>query len=149
MKIRIQAKKVTLPKSLPEHVERRVGLALGRFAGRIDRVILRFSEAGAQLDDGGRAGRNQRARKDGRADGEGKNGRSKRTEKRCEIVVSLLSRKVRVEDTDTDLVAAFDRAVSRASRTIARAIEREGWWATGAPEAGRLREARRLPRLYR
>ena len=133
MKVRIQAEEMKLPKSLPRHVERQVGLAFGRFAGRIDRVILRFSERDGQLDAGGKDGPIPRGKKKTRTGGVGRNGRRNGSVKRCEIVVSLQSRKLRVEDTDTDLMAAFDRAVNRASRTIARAIEREGWWDSGTP----------------
>jgi len=131
MKIRIHAPKLKLPKTLPALAERRLSFELGRFAERIDHVILRFSETSGEPDgvlkgarNNGLAKRRRRElahrRRDGRA-----------VEKKCEIVVSLHSRKVRIEDTDTDLVAAFDRAVRRASRSVARAIERENWWQEG------------------
>jgi ribosomal subunit interface protein len=133
MKIQIQAHQIKLPKALSAHVERRLSLALARFGERVDRVILRFSEAGVEHD----GANNERQR-----NGSTKNRRRNGVEKRCEIVVSLQSRRVRVEDTDIDFLAAFDRAASRASRTIARAIDRESWWEAGPPT--RLAEKFRL-----
>jgi ribosome-associated translation inhibitor RaiA len=117
MKIRIHSPRLKLPKALPLHAERRLGLALARFGDRVDRVVLRFSMAAADAVVPERNGRRPA----------GKN-RLDRAEKRCEIVVSLHSRKVRIEDTDVDFVAAFNGAVRRASRSVARAIERENWW---------------------
>jgi putative sigma-54 modulation protein len=92
MKIQIRTKGFTLGKALRAHVERRVGLALGRFADRIGVVVVRLSDGG---------------------------------DKRCEIEAAFRPKKVLVEDSNTSLVAAVDHATSRASRSIARALERE------------------------
>lgn len=48
MRIEIRARKLALSARLREHAERRIGFALGRFAPRIARVVVRFSEAGAE-----------------------------------------------------------------------------------------------------
>ena len=47
MRIDIRGHKLALSARLREHAERRIGFALGRFAPRIARVVVRFSEAGA------------------------------------------------------------------------------------------------------
>jgi ribosomal subunit interface protein len=47
MKIEIRGHKLELSAKLRAHAERRLGFALGRFATRIGRVIVRFSEIGA------------------------------------------------------------------------------------------------------
>jgi ribosome-associated translation inhibitor RaiA len=139
MKIHIRAPKLKLPKTLSAHVERRLGFALARFGERIDHVILLFSEASAPPDvatNGARRNGTKNGRLNGTKDGKRngtKNGHRNPVVTRCQIVVSLNSRKVRVEDTDPDMIAAFDRAVHHASRSVARAIEREGWWEAGPP----------------
>jgi ribosomal subunit interface protein len=43
MRIQIRERGVTLTKALRDQVERRLGLALGRFAGRIGVVVVRLS----------------------------------------------------------------------------------------------------------
>lgn len=100
IKIRIPQSDVDISDILRIHVERRLGLALGRFADRIGRVIVRFSYA------------------DGEANG---------THKRCQIEVDLRPRRVDVEDTDADLFAAVNHATERATRSVARAVD---WEAT-------------------
>lgn len=97
MKIRISKSDVDITEVLRVHIERRLGLALARFADRIGRVIVRFSHA----DGGGSGGH-----------------------KRCQIVVGLHPLRVDVEDTDVDLFAAVNHATDRASRSVARALER-------------------------
>src|SRR5713101_7964065 len=49
-------------------------------------------------------------------------------DKRCQIDVGLRPRSVRVEHTDADLFVALDCAADRASRSVARALEREREW---------------------
>ena len=95
MKIQIRGKKIGVTRVLRARVERRLGFALGRFGERIDRVLLRFSDTNGDVD------------------------------KRCQIDVGLRPRSVRVEHTDADLFVALDRAADRASRSVARALERE------------------------
>jgi putative sigma-54 modulation protein len=95
MKIQIPACDVDVTDLLRAHVERRLGLALARFADRIGRVSVRFSHA-----DGGAAGGH----------------------KRCRIEVGLRPQRLDVEDIDVDLFAAVNHATDRASRSVARAL---------------------------
>jgi ribosome-associated translation inhibitor RaiA len=46
-------------------------------------------------------------------------------DKRCQIEVGLRPRSIDVEDTDVDLFLAVNHAADRASRSVARALERE------------------------
>ena len=101
MRILIRGQKVKLTNVMRTRVERRLGFALGRFGERIGRVLLRFSDAN-----------------DDRGD----------LNKRCQIDVGLRPRSVRVEHRDADLFVALDRAADRASRSVARALEREREW---------------------
>jgi ribosomal subunit interface protein len=96
MKIEIPHCNVDVTDALRDRVERRVGLALARFADRIGRVIVRFSQVDGDTSGG---------------------------HKRCQIEVRLRPRRVDVEDTDVDLFAAVNHATDRAARSIARALE--------------------------
>ncbi len=106
MKIQIRGRNVELTKVLRAQVERRLGFALGRFGERIGRVLLRFS---------------------------GTDGHHGGADKRCQIDVGLRPRSVRVEHTDVDIIVALDHAADRASRSVARALERERRWEEGPP----------------
>ena len=101
MKIHIRERNVEVTEVLRSHVQRRVGLALGRFGERIGRVIVRFSEI-----DGLRSS----------------------VDKRCQIEVGLRQRNVQVEDMNADLFTAVDHAADRVSRSVARALERQRDW---------------------
>jgi ribosomal subunit interface protein len=98
IKIQIRKTNVEISDVLRMHVERRLGLALARFADRIGRVIVRFSHA----------------------DGEGGG-----SHECCEIQVGLQPVRVLAEDVDRDLFIAVNHATERASRSVARALERE------------------------
>ena len=98
IKIRILKSEVQVSDDLRVHIERRLGLALARFADRIARVSVRFSHA------------------DGDASG---------AHTRCQIDVDLRPRRVDVQDTDADLFAAVNHATDRAIRSVARALELE------------------------
>ena len=98
MKIHIRGRNIGVTKVVRTRVERRLLFALGRFGERIDRLLLRFSDT---------------------------NGYRADVDKRCQINVGLRPRSVRVEHTDADLFVALDRAADRASRSVARALERE------------------------
>ncbi len=104
MKIQIRGRNVELTKVLRTQVERRLGFALGRFGERIGQVLLQFSDTNDH-----RGG----------------------VDKRCQIDVGLRPRSVRVEHTDADLIVALDHAADRASRSVARALEREREWEEG------------------
>jgi ribosomal subunit interface protein len=99
MKIQISKHNVEVSDTLRAHVQRRLAFAFGRFANRISRIMVRFSDI-----NGDRGG----------------------IDKRCQIDVALRPvRAVRVEDTDADIFAAVDHAAARASRVLARTIQRE------------------------
>ncbi len=98
MKVQIQERNVHVSEALRAHVERRLGLALGRFGDRIGRVMVRFS---------------------------GSNGRTGEPATRCQIDVSLSPQSVRAGDTDADLFMAVDHASDRVSRSVARVLELE------------------------
>ena len=95
MNIRIHGGNIEVTKTLRAHIERRVGLALGRFGEQIGPVEVRF------------------------CDTPGANGK---VEKECHIIVGLL-RSLRVAEADADLYAALDRAADRAARSVARELE--------------------------
>lgn len=106
MKIHIRGRNVELSEVLRTRVERRLGFALGRFGERIGRVLLRFSDTDGHRGD---------------------------VDKRCQIEVDLRPKSVRVEHTDADLLVALDRAADRASRSVARALDRERAWEESPP----------------
>ena len=98
MRVEIRERDVEVTEVLRAHVERRLGLALGRFGDRIGRVTVRLS---------------------------GANGRTGEQATRCQIDVSLRPQNVRAGDTDADLFAAVDNASNRVSRSVARILELE------------------------
>jgi len=106
IKVQIRKTDVEISEVLRMHVERRLGLALARFANRIGRVVVRFSHA------------------DGEPTG---------SHKCCEIQVGLHPVRVRAEDIDQDLFAAVNHATARASRSVARALERAAPIIRGEP----------------
>lgn len=112
MKIQIQKSSVALSRALRTHVDHRLAFALGRFGEEIGRVVVRFSD-----DEG-----------DGDIDRD--------RDKRCQIDVALRPRSVHVEDADTDLLRAIDRASGRASRLVARALEHQRAWDQVRPFGG-------------
>jgi hypothetical protein len=75
-----------------------LGLALGRFGDRIGGVVGKLWE---EMDHGTSQG------------------------KRCRIEVALPPRKVCVEEADSDILIAINRAAARVSRSVAHALERE------------------------
>ena len=101
MKIQIRARDLEVTDALRAHVELRLGLALGRFGERIDRVAVHLSNS------------------EENADGTPAN--------RCRIIVGL-PRRVKVQETDGDVRAAVDRAADRAARSVARVLDRERAW---------------------
>jgi ribosomal subunit interface protein len=107
MKIQFSERNVEVTETLRAHVAGRLGLALGRFAQRIERVVVHFSN-----EDGARAAR----------------------ETRCQLGVSLRPRVVKAEDRDPDLFVAVDRATDRLARSVARALEE--WDAHPRPAGG-------------
>ena len=98
MKIQIPKCDIDVTAVLRDHIERRLGLALARFADQIGRVTVRFSHADGQASD---------------------------AHKCCRIEVGLRPRRLDVEDTDIDLFAAVNHATDRATRSVARALDWE------------------------
>ena len=96
MKVQIRTGRLKVTAALRAHVERRLGLLLGRFGERIGSVVVRFS-------------------------GEG-------DDKHCRIDLGLRPRPIRIEDSHADPFAALNHAAERASRSVARAVERERLW---------------------
>ena len=45
--------------------------------------------------------------------------------KRCQVVVTIKPKRIRVEHVDTNLAVALERASNKAARTIARVLQRE------------------------
>jgi len=101
MKIQIRGRNVDVTEILRARAERRLGFALSRFGERIDRVLLRFSDTAGLSGD---------------------------VDKRCQIDVGLTPKSVQVEHIDADMFVALDRAADRASRAVARALDRERQW---------------------
>jgi ribosomal subunit interface protein len=101
MKIQIRARDLEVTDALRSHVERRLGLALGRFGEQIDRITVHLSNS--------------------------EKGRDRSKQNRCRVVVGL-PRRVKVQETDADVIAAVDRAADRAARKVARLLDRERAW---------------------
>ena len=94
--LRIRNGEVTA--ELREHVERRLGFALGRFGGRVDRVTVSVEDL-----NGPRGGMDQR----------------------CRIEASLVpSGKVMAEATDVEAVTAVNRAAERIARRVRNEFDR-------------------------
>jgi ribosomal subunit interface protein len=100
MNVRIRTRGLRLGKNLRSHVERRAFFALDRFEDRIERVDVRLEDA-----NGPRGGE----------------------DKLCRVEVRLRGAPVpvRVSDRSADAASAFDRAVHRAGRAVAKAVDRE------------------------
>jgi len=99
MQILIQARNFPLTKAMRSHIERRLGFALSTRYEHIERIMVRLSDV-----NGPRGGH----------------------DKCCHIQVTLPQlADVIVEDTESNLYAAIDRAADRASRTVARRLVRQ------------------------
>lgn len=99
MQIHIQSQGFALTEALRDHAVRRLRFGLTRGGDHIRRIEMRLSDI-----NGPRGG----------------------ADKRCSIVVALESLPdVVIEDIENDLYVAIDRAADRASRSVARCIERK------------------------
>ena len=99
MQIDIQARNFSLTNALRGHIKRRLGFALSAKDEHIQRVMVRLSDI-----NGPRGG-----------------------EDKCchiQIVIPHLSDVV-IEDTETDMYVAIDRAANRAGRTVGRRLARQ------------------------
>jgi len=98
MKIDIQTRKFSLTDALGDYTKRRLRSALTCSDDYIQRVVVRLSDI-----NGPRGG----------------------TDKHCHLQIVLAGLPdVIIEDTETDLYVAIDRATGRAGRTVVRKIDR-------------------------
>jgi putative sigma-54 modulation protein len=96
MHIQIQATGIGLNDPLISHVQRRLCYALSRSADRVSRVMVRLSDI---------------------------NGPKGGVDKACRIEVRLAGRpSVVIEDIQSDIYTAVDRAAGRAGRTVLRRL---------------------------
>ncbi len=98
MQIEIQAVSFKLTEGLRNHAERRLRFAFGSTSNKVRRVVMRLAD-----ENGPRGG----------------------VDKRCSIraIVSGIPPVV-VEQHETDLYVAIDRAADRAGRAVSRKLER-------------------------
>jgi len=98
MHIEIQARDFSLTKALRSHIERRLTFALSTRHDQIKRILVRLSDI-----NGPRGG----------------------NDKCCQLQVILPGQAdVVIEDTQSNLYVAIDRAANRASRTVSRKLAR-------------------------
>lgn len=98
MRIDIQANGFELTDALRQHAERRLQFALSWASNDVRRIVVRLSDI-----NGPRGGK----------------------DKRCTIQIPMpRAQDVLIEDTESDLYVAIDRAVERTERTLARKLER-------------------------
>ncbi len=99
MQIDIQARDFSLTDALRNHAERRLRFALTCCDGHIQKIIMRLSDI-----NGPRGGK----------------------DKHCHLQTVLAGiPDVIIEDTETDMYVAIDRATDRAGRTVVRKIKRQ------------------------
>ena len=100
MRIQVQARGFSVTEALRDQAERRLRFALGSLAGQIRSVNV-------LLDD--------------------QNGPRGGVDKRCKLRVVLDTQPaVVIEHLESDVYVAIDRASERASRTLARRLQRAG-----------------------
>lgn len=98
MQIEIQARDFELTHALREHIQRRLAFALSTRQQHIQHIQVRLSDI-----NGPRGG----------------------SDKCCQIQMVIPQQSnVVIEDTETDMYVAIDRAASRASRTLDRRLTR-------------------------
>ena len=99
MQIQIQARDFPLTDALGAYIERRINCVLSSRFEQIQRIGVRLSDI-----NGPRGG----------------------MDKRCQIQITLPRLKdIVIEDTETDLYVAIDRAIERAGRTVNRRLKRQ------------------------
>jgi ribosome-associated translation inhibitor RaiA len=98
MHIDIQSRGFRLTQGLRDYTERRLRFAFGATQAGLERIAIRLTDV-----NGPRGGE----------------------DKRCRIQVSIRGASaVSIEDTESDLYVAIERAVDRAGRTVARRLAR-------------------------
>ena len=99
MRIEIQARRVSLPRRLRSHTEKRVRAALDRYDERIMKVSLWLSDV---------------------------NGPKGGTDKNCHLQIVMPGKSdVVIEETRANLYLAINRAIERASQTVLRKLDRQ------------------------
>jgi len=99
MQIDIQSRGFSLTDSLLKYSQQRLLFAMSYFSTNIKRVDIRLSDI-----NGPRGG----------------------TDKRCHLQVFISGLPdIVVDDTETDMYAAIDRAIDRARRTVTRKLDRQ------------------------
>lgn len=95
----IQSRGFVLTQALQDYTQKRLAYAISFASEYIQRITVRLSDI-----NGPRGGE----------------------DKRCKLVLKMQGMpSVVIEDTESNLYAAIDRAVERASRTLARALKRK------------------------
>jgi len=108
MWLNITGQGLTVDAAVREHVERRMGFALGRFGDRIGRVVVHLTDV-----NGPRGGE----------------------DKRCRVVVEVLGyARVVVEDTDRDVQVAIERMADRVGQAVRRKLDYARLYADLQPE---------------
>jgi putative sigma-54 modulation protein len=98
MRIDIQANGFELTEALRQYAERHLHFALSWAGNDVRKIVVRLSDV-----NGPRGGK----------------------DKRCSIQIPMpRAQDVLIEDTESDMYVAIDRAVDRAERTLARKLER-------------------------
>lgn len=97
MQILISNGSIKLTRLLKEHIEKRVGLALGRFADRIRKVSVKFLPGVSN---------------------------GKLAEKLCRIDIAM-RKKVSVESSHSDPFAAVNRALDHAISRVSKVLDHE------------------------
>src|SRR5690606_6445165 len=98
MRIKVQARRLALTKSLKAYVKRRLNFALNSRYDNIQRVTVTLTDV---------------------------NGPKGGEDKHCQVLVKLNGQKeVVIREQQADLYSAIDSAASRTSRTVTRRIER-------------------------
>jgi putative sigma-54 modulation protein len=98
MEVEVRIQSIDPGDAVRKYAARRIRFALGRFASRVGRVVIRISDV---------------------------NGTRGGVEQCCHISAELLpSGKVVLQQTDADLLTAIDRAVERVGQAFKREIQR-------------------------
>jgi putative sigma-54 modulation protein len=99
MNIEVRASNVQISEALASHIERKIDFALRRFAGRVERVVVRLVDL---------------------------NGPKGGPDKRCKMAARLSAPapSVIVEAIDGDAYAAVSQAASRLDERVARTLAR-------------------------
>ncbi|AEI68288.1 HPF/RaiA family ribosome-associated protein [Corallococcus macrosporus] len=110
MRVEIRARNIPLTETLRTYTERRVRFALDRLSDRVRDVVVRLEDA---------------------------NGPKGGVDQVCRVALRLEhGRELAIESSDTNLLAAIDRTLERASNAVTRAVGR-----AQRQDGARLRDA--------